>query len=51
MQVYQKKKLIADIPIPSMIRIIAIEAGIIWGYKVNTDGETPPQYLYKLKIQ
>lgn len=51
MQVYKNKKLIADVPFPPNHRIIVIEDGIIWAYKVNPDGETPPKYIYKLKIQ
>jgi hypothetical protein len=51
MQVYQKKKLIADVSFPADHYIIAIENGIIWTYQVNPDGETPPKYIYKLKIQ
>ncbi len=51
MQVYQKKKLIADVPFPLEQKIISIENDIIWAYKVNPDGETPPQFIDKLKIQ
>lgn len=50
MQIYQKKKLRTDIPFPTEYRIISIENNIIWTYKVNPDGETPPQFIYKLKI-
>lgn len=50
-QVYHKKKLQIDVPFLPQHRIIAIENDIIWTYKVNPDGETPPQYLYKIKLK
>jgi hypothetical protein len=50
-QVYERKKLIADVPFFIGQRIIAIENDVIYTYQINNDGETPPKYIYKFKLQ